>query len=71
MHRCTRMFQLIFVTIFASAPAVFAQESSPMPAPEAAGQAPDTTPPAEPGTTPADGGEPRRSRRHRTRHRGQ
>ena len=53
MHRYVRMFQLIAIAMLAFAPAAFAQESSPMPAPEAATPAPDATSPAEPGAAPA------------------
>ena len=58
MHRRVRMFQLIFIAMLAFAPAAFAQESSPIPAPEAAGPAPDATPPAEPGAVPATEADP-------------
>ena len=51
MHRCTRMFQVIPIALLAFAPAAFAQESYPMPAPETA--SPDSTAPAEPGAAPS------------------
>lgn len=51
MHRCTRMFQVIPITLLAFAPAAFARESYPMPAPETA--SPDSTASAEPGAAPS------------------
>jgi len=50
MHRCPRMYQLIFIAILAFAPAAFAQESTPMPTPEMAGST--STPSGEPGAEP-------------------
>jgi hypothetical protein len=45
------MFQVIPIALLAFAPAAFAQETFPMPAPETA--SPDATPPSEPGAAPS------------------